>query len=147
MALTETHKNKNQIARFFEKVQITNKCWLWIATKTTRGYGHFQYQGKMRQAHRIAYEWFVGPIEDGMQLDHLCRHRACVRPGHLEIVTPQENSLRGIGPSAINARKIRCCRGHEFNAENSIFKYGERKCRICHELRMAEIRKKKQRSA
>lgn len=72
-------------------------CWIWtgyIDPKT--GYGQFGSKGKgTNLPHRIAYQYLVGPIGKGLHLDHLCRVRACVRPAHLEPVTPQENIRRG----------------------------------------------------
>lgn len=74
-----------------------------------------------------------------LELDHLCRNRRCCRPDHLEPVTHKENVLRGMAPSAINARKTHCKRGHEFTAEN-IYPSpdGVRRCRECRRLRHAE---------
>lgn len=84
-------------------------CWLWRGHLTRGGYGQFE----SRVAHRAAYELFVGPIPDGLQLDHLCRVRNCVNPTHLEPVTAQENTLR--------SRRIKtaCKNGHEFSEENT----------------------------
>lgn len=86
-------------------------------------------------AHRWAYEHFVGPIADGLVLDHLCRNTSCVNPRHLEPVTQQENVLRGSAPAAINAAKSHCVNGHEFTAENTYLRpNGWRICRICRAL-------------
>jgi hypothetical protein len=86
-------------ARFFSRVNGTpDGCWLWTAHVNPRtGYVQFRIggrSGKMVLAHRWSYEHFVGPIPDGLQIDHLCRVRHCVNPSHLEPVTARENRLR-----------------------------------------------------
>lgn len=102
--------------RFWAKVQQTESCWLWTAARDHRGYGEFRVElppARPAKAHRFAYETLVGPIPDGLELDHLCRNRACVNPDHLEPVTGRVNTLRGESPTAQNARKTHCVHGHE----------------------------------
>ena len=107
-------------------------CWLWVGTTSPNGYGRFWSKGRLAYAHRHAYERWVGPIPDGLQLDHLCRVRCCVNPGHLEAVTCRENLLRGETFQAANAAKTHCIRGHEFTPENThVRKGGGRDCRTC----------------
>lgn len=111
-------------------------CWLWTGS-TTGGYGVLS-RGPARhaplvRAHRYAYERFVGPIPAGLQIDHLCRNRACVNPLHLEAVPQRENIRRGVSPPACAARKDTCPKGHPFNAENTrLSPRGRRVCRRCH---------------
>lgn len=96
------------------------------------GYGNFYYERHNVAAHRFAYELEVGPIPDGLQIDHLCRNRACVRPSHLEPVTQFENWRRGEAPSVTNALKTHCKRGHEFTRENTfVGREGGRFCNAC----------------
>lgn len=85
-----------------------------------------------KRAHRVSYETFVGPIPAGLTLDHLCRNTLCINPAHLEPVTIKENVLRGDGPTARNARKTHCDRGHAFDETNTgPNANGGRSCRAC----------------
>lgn len=69
-------------------------CWLWTAANT-KGYGAFNRgNGITVPAHHWAYEQLIGPIPQGLELDHLCEVHSCVRPSHLEPVTRRENNLR-----------------------------------------------------
>ena len=112
-------------------------CWLWTDQLTVGrkgGYGRFYWtpSKKRRMAHRIAYEFVQGPIPPGLSLDHLCRVRMCVNPKHLEPTPIKVNILRGICPSARNARKTHCKRGHPFDRANTYTPpKGGRQCRIC----------------
>lgn len=128
--------------RFWRKVNKTATCWLWTSWLSDQGYGGFYVSPQRRAsyAHRMAYEWLVGPIADGLHLDHLCRVRHCVNPAHLEPVTPHENHMRGEAPHAINKRKTFCIDGHEFTPENTYRRpdNGNRQCRACNIRRTAE---------
>jgi hypothetical protein len=77
--------------RFWAKVRKTETCWLWTASTTEKGYGHFGIGPKIVAAHRWVYEDSYGPIPDGMQIDHICRVRACVNPAHLRLATNKQN--------------------------------------------------------
>ena len=92
-----------------------------------KGYGLVNVGGKMRGAHRVWWLAHGRAIPDGMQLDHLCRNRACVRLDHLEPVTRKENLLRGIGFVAQQARRTNCPRGHEYD----VVYRGHRHCLQC----------------
>ena len=83
-------------------------CLPWVAHSDRFGYGQFKVGGRVVLAHRFAYEMVVGPIPDGLQLDHLCRVRHCVNPDHLEPVTNRENALRGTGITSVHAAKVNC---------------------------------------
>ena len=127
-------QGQSSIERFWTKVQKTESCWLWQGPLSHNGYGRFWYQAHHATAHRFIYKVLVGPIPDGWQIDHLCGVRNCVRVSHLEAVTPQENTLRSSGLSALNAQKTHCPRGHVLIGKNlieSALKTGRRSCRIC----------------
>jgi len=118
--------------RFWSKVNKTDECWIWTAGKNQKGYGQFRLNGKTQKAHRVSYELMIGPIPDGLQIDHLCRNRACVRPDHLEAVTPRENTSRGdTGKNMLV--KTHCPQGHPYDEANTYrYKSGARSCRSCH---------------
>lgn len=114
---------------------IDNGCWEWHGPQTT-GYARTDLMVDDlgdRQGHRITYTLIVGPITDGLDMDHLCRNRRCVNPDHLEPVTPRINNLRAPnGVSALNAVKTHCDSGHPFDADNTyVTPNGKRSCRTC----------------
>lgn len=133
------------LLRFTSKYVIDpdTGCWLWTAGKGSRGYGQFFFDGSVVMAHRFAYAVLRGPIPDGLQIDHLCRVRHCVNPDHMEPVTPKENTLRGEGVAARQARQTHCKRGHAFDDGNTARgTKGERVCRACRRQYMIEYRRK-----
>lgn len=115
-------------------------CWLWIAGRNGSDYGRVQVAGRNRPAHRVVYELVVGPIAEGLHMDHLCRVPRCVNPAHLDPVPCRENLLRGYGRAALNARKTHCKYGHEFTVENTrLTARGARACRACEHARREAV--------
>ena len=111
----------------------------WISDRYTRpnGYTTIGVNNRVTYTHRAAYIAFVGDIPDGMQLDHLCRNRACCNPDHLEPVSQHENILRGEGWAAKFADQTHCLRGHPLSGANLYVRRdtGGRQCRACNALR------------
>lgn len=116
-------------------------CWIWTGATGNHGYGSLRGDdGKTVLAHRFSYELQIGPIPVGLQIDHLCRVRACVNPLHLEPVTPIENVARGLSPAAVLHREGVCSRGHALvgpDADVYIRKGGKPMCRRCRRERRA----------
>jgi hypothetical protein len=119
--------------RLFRRLVIQpDGCVLWTGAKT-KGYGTIRTEppeSKHRNTHLVMWEMFNGPIPEGLELDHLCRNRACANVAHLEAIPHRENVLRGEGVAAFNARKKECGEGHEY------YDYPkqnprERRCRTC----------------
>jgi hypothetical protein len=135
-------------AHLIDKHSSPAGCWEWLGSKDGKGYGQMQNNGRTYLAHRVVYEIECGPIQDEMELDHLCRNPGCVNPAHLEPTTHAENVRRGVSPPAINARKTYCKRGHPFDDENTfIAKSGKRRCRACDRERERQRPKRSRRKA
>lgn len=130
--------------RFWAKVNpcgpvhpiLGTECWLWTPRPNAWGYGRFTigHGAPAELAHRFAYRERVGPIPEGLELDHLCRVRACVRPEHLEAVPRIVNIRRGVGGEVARARmlaKTACPAGHPYAGDNLRLVAGNRKCREC----------------
>jgi len=119
--------------RFWAKVSKDDRtgCWLWTANRCGKGYAMFSAGGTMRRCHRWAYEHFVGPIPEGLEIDHLCRVRHCVNPSHLEPVTHEENLRR----AAVVI--THCPQGHPYDEANTcVWPSGiTRRCITCHKAR------------
>jgi len=135
---TSLRPKPTELESFADKIKQNDEgCWIWSGG-TSQGYGAF----RKTRAHRWAYENLTEspPIPDGWHLDHLCRVPLCCNPDHLEAVTPKANMLRGVGPTAINASKTHCKRGHEFTPKNTYVRgdTGHRQCKQCRRDRVKQ---------
>lgn len=108
-------------------------CWEWQRNLMKNGYGRFcLYADGSVLAHRFAYEHFVGPIPEGMHVDHLCRNRRCVNPDHLEAVTPTENNIRSVPFRKKLATETHCANGHRWTDKTRyVSPSGTIACRAC----------------
>jgi hypothetical protein len=143
---------RSAVERFADKIALTDAgCLLWLGGVTLGGYGVFaelanRGSEEKSMAHRWSWEYHVGPIPEGLDIDHLCRIRACVNPDHLEPVTRQENIRRAA------AVKTHCPSGHEYAPANTYVRPGtvHRKCRACsreRDLLRADTKNAKRRAA
>lgn len=147
-------KARSAAERFAEKLAPgANGCIEWQAGTNHVGYGVFHpyttTSNRKVYAHRWSYEQRHGPIPEGMHLDHLCRNTLCVNPDHLEAVPPAVNLLRGISPTAINARKTECHKGHPLSGANLYItpSSGSRNCRECSRERERKRDRSKKKAA
>lgn len=125
-------------------------CWLWTGA-SRNNYGTIWIDGRSLTSHKVAYEMLVGPVPEGLDVDHVChsedlscpggvtcRHRLCFNPDHLEPVTRRENAHRGRGPHG----NTHCPQGHEYSTENTIVRNDNnepgRRCRICTNARQRQ---------
>jgi hypothetical protein len=118
-------------AKLDARITRSEGCWLWGGPPASTGYGQVRWEGRPRHTHRLVYELLVGPVPEGLVLDHKCRTRLCVNPEHLEPVTHRENILRGVGLTAVHARKTHCPAGHAYSPSNTRIYGGKRHCLAC----------------
>ena len=131
--------------RFWKQVKkLENGCWVWTG-HLVMGYGQFWISHtEPIRAHRFSYLMAKASIPEGLQLDHLCRKKACVNPEHLEAVTQSVNLLRGNTYLMNgNRKKTHCIHGHPFDLFNTIYEGNKRHCRTCHnQLTLASYHRK-----
>lgn len=130
--------------RFWEKVDKSGECWLWLASRDPSGYGHFGMGSRtdgtrvIARAHRVAYWLTHGEMPDSERLlHHTCENPSCVRPDHLELVTVAEHVVwkHRNGPPGENAHRTHCRRGHPLSGDNlATERGGGRRCLACKKL-------------
>lgn len=134
-------------ARLSDPMQYVDKsgpgeCWMWTGALDKGGYGR---RGRT-SAHRWSYEHHVGPIPDGLEIDHLCRVRACVNPLHLEPVTKQENIARAVPFRTPRRKREACANGHAYDATTTYVRPSgkrQRSCKKCAAAYMREYMRKR----
>lgn len=130
-------------ARIFDQIlfEPNTGCWLWLGHLFRAGYGGAAplIKGRSHRVHRIVYEYFCGPIPDGLELDHLCRVKRCCNYAHVEPVTHAVHMGRK-GPYGAG----RCKRGHYYTPENTAMRSGGRLCRACDVLRSRAYKQRRQ---
>lgn len=140
------------VERLLSKTRLSDdECWLWTGATTGRtGYGSTRLDGVRMTAHRAVWTLLVGPIPEGMELDHLCRIRLCVNPEHLEPVIQRTNWERGDAPSAKAARSGLCKRGHPLEGDNLVpwqwEHRGRRQCKTCSDASKRAYKRRKRES-
>lgn len=126
-----------------------NDCWPWLRGRITAGYGIAHLNGAQTTAHRVAWILTHGPVDDGIEIDHLCHtekctagrecpHRRCCNPSHLKPVTQAQNKAAGrmYRPPTRALRATHCPQGHEYTQENTrVASHGGRNCRTCERAR------------
>jgi len=148
--VTLRHVDDVSRARLRQKLRDcrhVGSCLRWVGALDADGYGRFYFQYKTTGAHRAAWVLYNGPIPSDRQIDHVCRNRWCVNVGHLELVTPRENVLRGEGLAAKAARATHCANGHEWTEANTQVgkrpdgSFKQRRCVQCRKAYGAKYRR------
>lgn len=129
--------------RFEGFTRKTRGCHLWAGVIHPDGYGVFHFEGSNKRASRIAYQFFIGPIPDGLHVLHSCDVRSCVNPKHLFVGTNNDNVQDKIRKGrCFNQLKKICRNGHPYNKKNTYRWETQRACRICNTLATTKYKKR-----
>lgn len=137
------------IEDLFKKIEPVTEsgCWIWHGPVSQKGYGKIYYGQKNWRVHRLMYELLIGPIPSALVCDHRCRVRCCVNPHHLDLVSDEENILRGFGFAAKNKRKTHCKYGHALEGDNIYVPPKRPSRRLCWECLIRETKKSRQKAS
>lgn len=123
----------------FEDRGYATRCWVWQRHCNPKGYARAKlppHYKTSKAVYRVSYELWVGPIPDGLHIDHLCRVPSCVNPAHLEPVTPAENTRRASIYRVHGPTKPCCKYGHTYTPETTRYtSRGSRFCGVCYPKR------------
>jgi hypothetical protein len=140
--------DEEEAQRFDEKIELGNECHEWIAGKNADGYGGFKLKGKSKRAHVLSWQRAAGrEVREGLEINHLCRNRACVNAEHLQEATRRENVLHGETIASEQLTRTHCPRGHQLTEGNctpSGLKAGRRRCLTCSREKAALLKEAKE---
>lgn len=115
--------------RYFTKLRSVDDCWVWTGEVHDRGYGRYN----KKKVHRLAWEFFRGPIPQGLTIDHLCRVKLCCNPDHMDVVPASVNVSRRWNHEMTS--QYTCHRGHQRTEENIYVRPdGRRECLLCKKI-------------
>lgn len=128
----ETRERQKERLLRNRRVDPVKGCWIWQLALTKAGYGQTSMLNAPWPAHRLAYFLFVGDFDPSLDIDHLCRVRACCNPAHLEPVPAKVNLLRSTNHVAAQVKATHCPKGHPYSGDNLVIRpSGRRGCRAC----------------
>jgi hypothetical protein len=134
------------VDKWFDDGTLRTRCMEWTASRHPDGYGQFWDGTRLMSSHRWIWQRWVGPIPEGMQVDHRCENTACQNVRHMKVTTPWENNRRGNSAAALAARKTHCVHGHEFTPENTRIRSGQRRCLMCDRRHKQESKARRKKS-